>query len=167
MRNLIKKVLREESKSMDMVHFWKNSPKVNDPTDQKQMDNFMWYLIDYVDFPSDGNYKRIKTFIEGLINYGLIDYDLYVKMYRWMTMNFKFLHGLMEKENLTNRLTNVGSDDSYSDWSWHVLSLGRKTFEGVLNMYEDELNYVLNLEPIESFGYSWPHPFDIKERQQS
>ena len=167
MRNLIKKVLREESKSMDMVYFWKNSPKVNDPTDQKQMDDFMWYLIEYVDFPSDGNYRRIEHFIEGLINYGLIDYDLYLKMYRWMTLKFRVLHGLMEKENLESRLTNVGSDDSYSDWSWHVLSLGRKTFEGVLNMDEDELNYVLNLEPIESFGYGWPHPFDIKERQQS
>jgi hypothetical protein len=164
MRNLIKKVLREESKSMDMLHFWKNSPKVTDHTDKKQMDDFMWYLIEYVDFPSDGDYTRIKHFIEGLMRYGLIDYDLYVKMYSWMTLKFMALHGLMEKENLTNKLINVGGDDSYSDWSWHVLSLGRKTFEGVLNMYEDELNYVLNLEPIESFGYGWPHPFDIKER---
>ena len=167
MRDLIRKILKEESKELDMMHYWKNSPKVIDVDNTEQMDDFMWYLIDYVDFPSDGNYRRIKPFIEGLINYGLIDYDLYVKMYRWMVFKMRDLFTLMEDENLENRLTKVGGDDSYNDWAWHVLSLGRKTFEGVLNQDEGELNYVLNLQPIESFGYGWPHPLDIKERQQS
>ena len=35
MRDLIKKVLREESESMDMMDFWSNSPKVTDVNDTK------------------------------------------------------------------------------------------------------------------------------------
>ena len=71
--DLIKKVLREESESTDMMHFWNNSPKVTDVDNTEQMDDFMWHIIDYVDFPSDGDYRRIKPFIKSLIRYGLID----------------------------------------------------------------------------------------------
>ena len=33
MRDLIKKILKEETQSMDMMHFWSNSPKVTDVGD--------------------------------------------------------------------------------------------------------------------------------------
>ena len=66
--NIIKEIVTESSvRDMDMMHFWSNSPKVTDVGDVSQMDDFMWYVIDYVDFPSDGNYRRIKTFIKSLI----------------------------------------------------------------------------------------------------
>jgi hypothetical protein len=72
--NTLKKlVIESSSKSMDMMHFWKNSPKVTDVDNTEQMDDFMWHIIDYVDFPSDGNYRRIKPFIKSLIRYGLIE----------------------------------------------------------------------------------------------
>lgn len=165
--NLNEETDKREPNQLDMMYYWKNSPKVTDPTDQQQMDDFMWYLIEYVDFPSDGNYRRIKPFIEGLLNYGLVDYDLYVKMYRWMVFKMRDLFKLMEEENLEDELTNVGGDDSYNDWAWHVLSLGRNRFEKALEMWDDDLEYILELKPIESFGYGWPHPLDIKERQES
>ena len=35
MRDLIRRILKEESKQLDMMHYWKNAPKVTDMTDQK------------------------------------------------------------------------------------------------------------------------------------
>ena len=89
MRDLIKKVLREESESMDLMHFWSNSPKVTDADNTEQMDDFMWHIINYVNFPSDGNYRRIKTFIKSLIRYGLIDVEFYTNMYRWLNRKLR------------------------------------------------------------------------------
>ena len=84
MKNLIKKVLREESQTINMMDFWDNSPKVTDVSDNEQMDKLMWHMIDYVDFPSDGNFRRINSFIESLIRYGLIDIEFYTEMYKWL-----------------------------------------------------------------------------------
>jgi hypothetical protein len=161
MKNLIKKVLREESKSMDMPHFWKNSPKVTDHTDKKQMDDFMWYLIEYVDFPSDGNFRRINSFIESLIRYGLIDIEFYIEMYRWLSRRLKDISTFEDEFQLS--LDNVSGDDSYSDWRWHVLSLGKDNFERLKEGWEDAIDVVETLRPIESFNYAWPHPYDFRD----
>ena len=123
MRDLIKKVLREEFESTDMMHFWNNSPKVTDVDNTEQMDDFMWHIIDYVDFPSDGDYRRIKPFIKSLIRYGLIDVDFYIYMYRWLNRKLRDISIAEEEFQLS--LVHVGSDDSYSDWKWHVLSFGK------------------------------------------
>jgi hypothetical protein len=112
MRDLIKKVLREEFESTDMMHFWNNSPKVTDVDNTEQMDDFMWHIIDYVDFPSDGDYRRIKPFIKSLIRYGLIDVDFYIYMYRWLNRKLRDISIAEEEFQLS--LVHVGSDDSYS-----------------------------------------------------
>ncbi len=104
MRDLIKKILKEESQSMDMMHFWSNSPKVTDSSNTDQMDEFMWYLIDYVDFPSDGNYRRIKSFIKSLIRYGLIDIEFYIEMYKWLNRKVREIHSLDEEFQFVIRL---------------------------------------------------------------
>lgn len=160
MRDLIKKILKEESQSMDMMHFWSNSPKVTDSSNTDQMDEFMWYLIDYVDFPSDGNYRRIKSFIKSLIRYGLIDIEFYIEMYKWLNRKVREIHSLDEEFQLS--LDYVSGDDSFSDWKWHVLSLGKTIFERLKEGYEDAIEVVEPLRPIESFIYSWPHPYDFR-----
>lgn len=161
MRDLIKKVLREESESMDMMHFWNNSPKVTDVNDaKKDMDDFMWYLIDYVDFPSDGNYRRIKPFIKSLIRYGLIDVEFYIKMYRWLQIKLGQIS--VAEEQFQMSLDYVGGDDSYSDWKWHVLSFGKENFERLIEGYHDAVDAMEELRPIESFNYAWPHPYDFR-----
>lgn len=160
MRDLIKKVLREESESMDMMDFWNNSPKVTDMDNTEQMDDFMWYLIDYVDFPSDGNFRRIEPFIKSLIRYGLIDVEFYTKMYRWL--NSKLREISTAEEDFQMSLDHVGGDDSYSDWKWHVLSLGRENFERLKEGWHDVVDAMEELEPIESFNYAWPHPYDFR-----
>ena len=162
MRDLIKKVLREESESMDMMHFWNNSPKVIDTSNTEQMDEFMWYMIDYVDFPSDGNYKRIKPFVKSLIRYGLIDIKFYNEMYRWLNRRLKDISTFEDEFQLS--LDYVGGDDSYSDWKWHVLSLGKDNFERLKEGWEDAIDVVETLRPIESFNYAWPHPYDLRSR---
>lgn len=161
MRDLIKKVLREESESMDMMRFWNNAPKVTDVNDAKRdMDDFMWYLIDYVDFPSDGNYRRIKPFIKSLIRYGMIDTEFYIKMYRWL--NIKIGQISLAEENFQMSLDYVGGDDSYNDWLWHVLSLGKTNFDRLIEGYHDAVDAMEELQPMESFSYAWPHPYDFR-----
>ena len=160
MRDLIKKVLREESESMDLMHFWSNSPKVTDADNTEQMDDFMWHIINYVNFPSDGNYRRIKTFIKSLIRYGLIDVEFYTNMYRWL--NSKLRDISIAEEEFQLSLDNVSGDDSYSDWKWHVLSLGRENFERLKEGWHDVVDAMEELKPIESFNYAWPHPYDFR-----
>lgn len=162
MRDLIKKILKEESNQLDMMHFWKNSPKVDDVNDaKKDMDDFMWHLIDYVDFPSDGDNRRINKFIMSLIRYGLIDVEFYIKMYRWLKIKVRMISSA--EENFQMSLDYVGGDDSYSDWLWHVLSLGKENFERLIEGYDDTVESMEQLNPIESFQYAWPHPYDFKE----
>jgi len=161
MRDLIKKVLKEESESMDMMRFWNNAPKVTDVNDaKKDMDDFMWYLIKYVNFPSDGNYRRIKHFIMSLIRYGMIDVEFYIKMYRWL--NIKLREISIAEENFEMSLDNVSGDDSYSDWQWHVLSFGKISFHGLIEGNDDIVEVMEGLNPIESFSYAWPHPIDFR-----
>ena len=159
-RDLIKKVLREESESMDMMHFWNNSPKVTDVDNTEQMDDFMWHIIDYVDFPSDGNYRRIKPFIKSLIRYGLIDIEFYNNMYTWLNRKLREISTIEEEFQLS--LDYVSGDDSYSDWRWHVLSLGRENFERLKEGWDDSIEVVEGIRPIESFNYAWPHPYDFR-----
>ena len=163
MRDLIKKVLREESESMDMMHFWGNSPKVTDVSNTEQLDEFMWHMIDYVDFPSDGNYRRIKTFIKSLIRYGLIDIEFYNEMYRWLNRRLKDISTFKDEFQLS--LDYVGGDDSYSDWRWHVLSLGKNNFDRLKEGYDDTIEFVESILPIESFNYAWPHPYDLRRHR--
>jgi len=163
MRDLIKKVLREESESMDMMHFWSNSPKVTDVSNTEQLDEFMWHMIDYVDFTSDGNYRRIKTFIKSLIRYGLIDIEFYNEMYRWLNRRLKDISTFKDEFQLS--LDYVGGDDSYSDWRWHVLSLGKNSFDRLKEGYDDTIEFVESILPIESFNYAWPHPYDLRRHR--
>ena len=151
MRDLIKKILKEESNQLDMMHFWKNSPKVDDVNDaKKDMDDFMWHLIDYVDFPSDGDNRRIKLFIQSLIRYGLIDVEFYIKMYRWLKIKLRMISSA--EEDFQMSLDNVGGDDSYNDWLWHVLSLGKTNFDRLMEGYDDTIEDMEELYPIESFS---------------
>ena len=161
MRDLIKKVLREESESMDMMHFWNNSPKVTDMDNTEQMDDFMWHLIDYVDFPSDGNFRRIEPFIKSLIRYGLIDVEFYTNMYRWLNRKLREISTIEEEFQLS--LDYVGGDDSYNDWKWYVLSFGKGNFERLKEGYDDNITFVESLNPVESFQYAWPHPYDFRD----
>jgi hypothetical protein len=162
MRDLIKKILKEESNQLDMMHFWKNSPKVDDVNDaKKDMDDFMWHLIDYVDFPSDGDNRRIKLFIQSLIRYGLIDVEFYIKMYRWLKIKLRMISSA--EEDFQMSLDNVGGDDSYNDWLWHVLSLGKTNFDRLMEGYDDTIEDMEELYPIESFSYAWPHPYDFRD----
>lgn len=162
MRDLIKKILKEESNKLDMMHFLKNSPKVDDVNDAKiDMDDFMWYLIDYVDFPSDGDNRRINKFIMSLIRYGLIDVEFYIKMYRWLKIKLRMISSA--EENFQMSLDYVGGDDSYMDWVWHVLSLGKENFERLIEGHDDTVEAMEELRPIESFNYAWPHPYDFRE----
>ena len=159
MKNLIKKVLREESQTINMMDFWDNSPKVTDVSDNEQMDKLMWHMIDYVDFPSDGNFRRINSFIESLIRYGLIDIEFYTEMYKWLNRKVREIHSIEEEFELS--LDYVSGDDSFSDWKWHVLSLGKTNFERLKKGYDDVIEVVEGLRPIESFVYAWPHPYDF------
>jgi len=159
MKNLIKKVLREESQTINMMDFWGNSPKVTDVSDNEQMDKLMWHMIDYVDFPSDGNFRRINSFIESLIRYGLIDIEFYTEMYKWLNRKVREIHSIEEEFELS--LDYVSGDDSFSDWKWHVLSLGKTNFERLKEGYDDVIEVVEGLRPIESFIYAWPHPYDF------
>jgi len=161
MRDLIKRILKEESKELDMMHYWKNSPKVTDVDNTEQMDDFMWHIIDYVDFPSDGDNRRINKFIMSLIRYGLIDVEFYIKMYRWL--NRKLSDIQTAEENFQMSLDFVGGDDSYSDWKWHVLSLGKENFERLIEGYDDTVESMEELNPVESFQYAWPHPYDFRD----
>jgi len=161
MRDLIRKILKEESNELNMMHYWENAPKVDDLDNTEQMDNLMWYTINYVDFPSDGNYKRINKFIMSLVRYGLINIDLYSKMYVWLRRKVREIYSAEENFDLT--LEYVGGDDSYSDWGWHVLSLGKDNFERLLEGYDDAIEFVETLRPIESFTYAWPNPYDFKD----
>ena len=159
MKNLIKKVLREESQTINMMDFWDNSPKVTDVSDNEQMDKLMWHMIDYVDFPSDGNFRRINSFIKSLIRYGLIDIEFYTEMYKWLNRKVREIHSIEEEFELS--LDYVSGDDSFSDWKWHVLSLGKTNFERLKKGYDDVIEVVEGLRPIESFAYAWPHPYDF------
>jgi len=159
MKNLIKKVLREESQTINMMDFWDNSPKVTDVSDNEQMDKLMWHMIDYVDFPSDGNFRRINSFIKSLIRYGLIDIEFYTEMYKWLNRKVREIHSIEEEFELS--LDYVSGDDSFSDWKWHVLSLGKTNFERLKKGYDDVIEVVEGLRPIESFIYAWPHPYDF------
>jgi len=159
MKNLIKKVLREESQTINMMDFWDNSPKVTDVSDNEQMDKLMWHMIDYVDFPSDGNFRRINSFIKSLIRYGLIDIEFYTEMYKWLNRKVREIHSIEEEFELS--LDYVSGDDSFSDWKWHVLSLGKTNFERLKKGYDDVIEVVEGLKPIESFIYAWPHPYDF------
>ena len=161
MKNLIKKVLREESQTINMMDFWGNSPKVTDVSDNEQMDKLMWHMIDYVDFPSDGNFRRINSFIESLIRYGLIDIEFYTEMYKWLNRKVREIHSIEEEFELS--LDYVSGDDSFSDWKWHVLSLGKDNFERLKEGWEDAIDVVETLRPIESFNYAWPHPYDFRD----
>ena len=162
MRDLIKKVLKEESESMDMMRFWNNAPKVSDVNDaKKDMDDFMWYLIKHVNFPSDGNYRRIKNFIMSLIRYGMIDVEFYTKMYRWLQIKLRQISNAEEEFQMS--LDYVSGDDSYNDWMWHVLSFGKISFHTLIEGYDDTIEVMERLNPIESFSYAWPHPYDFRE----
>ena len=160
--NIIKEIVTESSvRDMDMMHFWSNSPKVTDVGDVSQMDDFMWYMIDYVDFPSDGNFRRINSFIKSLVMYGLVDVEFYIEMYRWLNRKVREIHSLEEEFQLS--LDYVSGDDSFSDWKWHVLSLGKDNFERLKEGWEDAIDVVETLRPIESFNYAWPHPYDFRD----
>lgn len=162
--NTLKKLVVESStENMNIIDYWNISPKVSDPNDEKQMDDFMWHLIEYVDFPSDGNFRRIEPFIKSLIRYGLIDVEFYTYMYRWL--NRKLREIKIAEEEFQLSLDYVSGDDSYSDWKWHVLSLGRENFERLKEGWDDAIEVVEGIRPIESFNYAWPHPYDFRDRQ--
>ena len=159
--NIIKEIVTESSvRDMDMMHFWSNSPKVTDISNTEQIDEFMWYMIDYMDFPYDGDYKRIKTFVKSLIRYGLIDIKFYNEMYRWLSHKLSDISTFENEFQLS--LDYVSGDDSYSDWKWHVLSLGKNNFERLEQGWDDAIDVVESLRPIESFNYAWPHPYDLR-----
>jgi hypothetical protein len=83
-------------------------------------------------------------------------------MYRWLNRKLRDISIAEEEFQLS--LVHVGSDDSYSDWKWHVLSLGKTNFERLKEGYDDAIEVVETLRPIESFNYAWPHPYDFRNR---
>jgi len=82
-------------------------------------------------------------------------------MYVWLRRKVREIYSAEENFDLT--LEYVGGDDSYSDWGWHVLSLGKDNFERLLEGYDDAIEFVETLRPIESFTYAWPNPYDFKD----
>ena len=68
----------------------------------------------------------------------------------------------LAEEEFQMSLDYVGGDDSYSDWKWHVLSLGKENFERLIEGYHDAVDAMEELRPIESFNYAWPHPYDFR-----
>jgi hypothetical protein len=159
MKELIRRVLREESNSM--LDFINNAPSITYSTnidgskirpEIEDIDDFMWYLIDYVDYPSDFNHKRINQFIITLFRYGLLDDKLKSLMRRWVSRKQSKLYNLWDDE----KLTHVSGDDSFGDWLAHVVSLGKELYEKALKKDISLKEFFVNLNPKESFNYAIP-----------
>jgi hypothetical protein len=82
-------------------------------------------------------------------------------MYRWLNRKLREISTIEEEFQLS--LDYVGGDDSYSDWKWYVLSFGKGNFERLKEGYDDNITFVESLNPVESFQYAWPHPYDFRD----
>jgi len=158
MKELIRKILKEEinNKKYDMLSFYKNSPKIDVEITKENLDlldDFMWYLIDFVDYEEDYDYNRIHDFIENLVRYGFIKKSVAKYFSVWLSRKKNSLWDIFIDVDLPH----VGGDDSFNDWLYHVISLGKDVYEKALNRDDKIMNLLYSLEPEESFNYAIPY----------
>ena len=162
MKSLIKKVLREETSwQQNALDFYSNAPKVNinekGLPDMKSFDDFMWYLIDYVDYPNNPDYKKIKEFILGLWRYGMLEKEIALRMKGWLGMK----QNALSDQWLDKDIKDVGGDDSFHDWMSQIISMGKDHYEAALDVDNNYKKYS-NVPYEESFAYAIPHYSEIE-----
>jgi hypothetical protein len=160
-RSVIKKVLKEETTLKDTLEFFKNAPKVDmdekGRPDMKSLDDFMWYLIDYVDYPNNPDYKKIKEFILGLWRYGMLEKEVALRMKGWLGMK----QNALSDKWLDKDIKDVGGDDSFHDWMSQIISMGKDHYEAALDVDKNYKKYS-NTPYVESFAYAIPHYSEIE-----
>ena len=161
-RSVIKKVLTEEvSFQQNALNFMKNAPevKINEKgnINMESLDEFMWYLIDFVDYPNNPDYKKIKSFILGLWRYGMLEKEVALRMKGWMGMK----QNALSDQWLDKDIKDVGGDDSFHDWMSQIISMGKDHYEAALDVDNNYKKYS-NVPYEESFAYAIPHYSEIE-----
>lgn len=162
LKSHIKKILKEETDwQQNALNFYKNAPKVDinekGLPDMESLDDFMWYLIDYVDYPNNPDYKKIKSFILALWRYGMLEKEVALRMRGWMNMK----QNALSDKWIDKDIRDVGGDDSFHDWMSQIISMGKDHYEAALDVDNNYKKYS-NIPYVESFGYAFPYYSDIE-----
>ncbi len=121
----------------------------------KSKDKLMWTIIESLDWDNRSKtenraYETIKmeflhTYTKGIAK----------EVGEFIGARSKELYDAYDKHetNGGERHGNFGGDDSFSDMMHHVIGMGRKTFEAVMN----DMSELDNVKYVESFSYAIPH----------
>jgi hypothetical protein len=161
MRSLIKRILNEETYwQEESLEFYKNTREIFNIRDgidsHVSLDDYMWYLIEFVDYPKDNDYKRVHSLITSLSRYGFIPRRFAIRLRAWFDMKRRSL----KEEWYDLKIKHVGGDDSFDDWASQIVSMGRKHYEAAKNV-DENYKFYSELPYEESFSYAIPYPSDI------
>ncbi len=161
LRPLIMRVLNEETSwHKNAIEFHKNSPKIMKDSaggiNYNSLDDYMWYLVNYVDYPNNPDYKKIKEFILLLRKYGFLDTDVAMRMRGWLKTKKNFLDEKWGDKSIKH----VGGDDSYDDWLSQIVSMGKDHYEAALNIEKNYKKY-RDTPYEESFSYAIPYRIEM------
>lgn len=164
MKDLIRKILKEETKGKDLVDkiikykslLPTEKPKIIDKkTNETTADDLFWTLVDDVDYKSDDDYKRVRKFIMDLFTYG-----------GWGKEEANLLQALLgAKEGALqkahgDKIKNV-SDDSWNDLTADIISRGKDFYLKALDDYDMVQKMADDYDYSESFSYGFPYPHEI------
>ena len=165
MKDLIRKILKEETKGQSLMNkitkynslLPTEKPKIIDKrTNETTADDLFWTLVDDVDYKSDDDYRRVKKFIMDLFTYGGWD----KKKCNLLQALLGAKQGALEKAH-GDKIKNV-SDDSWNDLTSDIVSRGKDFFLKALDDYDMVQTMANNNDYSESFAYAFPYDFDLE-----
>lgn len=115
------------------------------------MDKFFWQVIDFVDYPLDNDYKRIRNIFLNLNRYCGIDSDVILAL---KTCFYSKIEALEKKWG--DDIYNVG-DDSWGDLRSEIVSRGKDFYNRAMSDFDMVQRMANNEDYTESFQYSFPY----------
>ena len=168
MKDLIRKILREEAKEkglkiLELVKkyrslFPKEDEKVkmiNSKTGETTADDLFWSLVDDVDYKSDNDYRRVKQIITDIINFGGFGKNEILLLHKLIGAKSNALDGTHD-----DKIKNV-SDVSWSDLKADIISRGKDFYLKALNDFDMVQKMANDYDYNESFIYGFPYPSEF------
>lgn len=125
-------------------------------TGETNGDDFFWPIIEFLNYKSDNNYKRVKELILDLYRFtGALSYDdimLLIKILEFKLTALEKNHG--------NKIKNV-SDDSWSDLRADIVSRGEDFYNKAVLDFDLVQRMADDNDYKESFYYGIPYISDL------
>ena len=159
LKESIRKVLKEETEDfITCLPLFRDFKLPDDNVkirDEKwyatNMDKFFWQVIDFVDYPLDNDYKRIRNIFLNLHRYCGIDSDVFLAL---KTCFYSKIEALEKKWG--DDIYNVG-DDSWGDLRSEIVSRGEDFYNRAMYDFDMVQRMANNEDYTESFQYAFPY----------